>query len=60
MRRSNVDDIDIGIGHELGVGTIGGGGAGAVDALDEVGGAVGGGGRCDGDDVMGDVGYVAD
>jgi len=55
MRRGHVDDVDVGVSHELGVGAVGGGVRGAVDLLEEVGGAgraLQGGDGCDG---VGDV-----
>lgn len=55
VRGSNVDNVDIGVGNELGVGAICGSAAGTIDALDEVSGAVRRARGSDGDDLMDDA-----
>jgi hypothetical protein len=55
MRRRYIDNVDVRVSHELGVGTVSLGCGRAVDFLDEGGGAIRRGGRRDGDNLMLDV-----
>ena len=53
VRGGDVDDVDVGVFHELVIGAVGGGRGGAVAGLEEFAGAVGGGGGgCGGDGVL--------
>lgn len=60
VRRRDVDDVDVGVRHELGVGTVGRRVRGAVDGLDEVGGTRHAREGRDGRDLVGYVVDVAD
>lgn len=60
VRGGDVDDVDVGVGDELGVGAVGLCGARAVDLFDEAGGAVAGAGRRDGDDFVANVADFTD
>ena len=55
VRRGDVDDVDVWVGDEGGVGAVGFGG-GDVEGGEEVLGSGGGGGGCGGDDLVADVG----
>lgn len=59
VRGRNVDDVDVGVGHELRVRAVGFGTGRAVDLLDEAGGPVGRAGRGDGHDLVLDIGVLA-
>lgn len=60
VRGGDVDDVDVGVGDELGVGTVGLGGRGTLDLLDEAGSTVGRARGGDGDNLVADIVDVAD
>ena len=55
----NVDDVDVPVGHELGVGAVCNSGGGTFRVLQELLGTVCRAGRCGSDNGMSDVGYIA-
>jgi hypothetical protein len=57
--RGDVDDVDVGVGHQLVVGTVGLGRAGGLDLGEELSGAVLGAGRRGGGDLMAHVVHIA-